>query len=119
MGTMYIIEKAIALLEIIPEAEMLTPSSEIIYFSGKKEIDAKESYLDLNGKGGVDNKCDENDNNDEEADNTNLMELMHQIILILHNQLVGISIYRLCVQNNTSQTMTRNCHVKDSVLRKS
>jgi hypothetical protein len=74
-ATLRIIKKALAQLEIIPEVEMITPCGEIIYVSGKNEIDANECLLpamftELNDKAGVDNGGDEIHNNDEEADNT-------------------------------------------------
>jgi hypothetical protein len=76
MKTLRVIKKALAHLELLLEVDTITPSGDIIYHSGKNEMDAKESllsamFVELNGKPGYkndDNKSEDND--DDEVENT-------------------------------------------------
>jgi hypothetical protein len=102
---------------------MITPCSEIIYVSGKNEIDAKESLLaamftEFNDKAGVDFVVMRFITMMKKLITQKMTDLTHLIIIIHHDQLVGISMvvllsccsvplrqrandYRLCVQWNT------------------
>jgi hypothetical protein len=69
-ATMRVIKKAVAILEILPEVEFIATNGDIVYISGKNDIDAKESllaamYVELKGKPGLKDK----DNKREDTEN--------------------------------------------------